>query len=118
MRTDAIVRPSRVVAGPYVPPAQVFTWTGVGTFRGINNDQLTGMLRAACKVHEPSLFRCLEFRAAFTLRLPTCGGLMLCKRAPQRGARCHVYGGSIGLYHQRRLNPAERGGYGNIGHAF
>ena len=44
MRTDAIVRPSRVVAGPYVPPAQVFTWTGVGTFRGSNNDQLTGPL--------------------------------------------------------------------------
>ena len=28
---------------------------------------------------------------------------MLCKRAPQRGARCHVYGGNIELYHQRKF---------------
>ena len=75
-------------------------------------------LRAACKVHcRQRNCPCLEFRAAFTLRLPTCGGLMLCSEL-RNGARCHVYGGNIGLYHQRKLNPAERGGYRNIGHAF
>ena len=79
-------------------------------------------LRAACKVHEPSLsatkLPVLGISRRIYLSFTNMWRAMLCKRAPQRGARCHVYGASIGLYHQRGLNPAERGGYGNIGHAF